>query len=666
MEEELISVIVPIYKVEKYLSRCVDSIINQTYRNLEIILVDDGSPDNCGKICDEYAKKDVRIKVIHKQNGGLSDARNVAIDIARGDYIAFVDSDDFIAVNMYEVLYKNLKENNADISIANYYRFENEEEVVEANEDGKTTVYNKGEMFEHMYDDYLLTVVAWNKLYKKQIFSEIRYPVGKVVEDAAIIHYLIDKSTKIVITNLQLYYYYQRANSIINTPKFALLDELDFLYDRVKFFEKLQMQNNEVYHQTIERYATRLIELYCILTEAKQHKKGVYKKYFKIMKELLKKYKYPSKKRKLKYKSFFYSRHLYYFLRFLKKKYDKIKENSYIKKSNKILKKEYNDYKEKMKKEGKAQCIIFNAPNHGNLGDHAILFAEQRILEDKGIESFSVLSHDTEYFLNNFAKDIKKQDRIMITGGGNFGTIWEHEQLRANQIIEKFRNNKILIFPQTIFYSKDMHGAYAIERDRKIYNSCENLTICCREKRTYDFCLETFKGKEIKFTPDVVTYLDNFVKEPEKRTGIQICFRKDIEKTTSQEEMQKVIDEITKKYPNEEMKEFSTVNKGRYNFEKGKKELIELIEKISKSKLIITDRLHAMIFAAITSTPCITFPNSSGKVKGVYEWLKKENDYIYFINSADEIQNIINEVNIEKKYKYNNKNMKESLNKIIQ
>ena len=259
--ESLVSIIVPIYNTQKYLDQCVTSILSQTYRNLQIILVDDGSPDNCGKICDEYAKKDSRIKVIHKQNGGLSDARNVAIDIAKGEYIAFVDSDDCVAKNIYEVLYKNLKENKADISIANYYRFENEEEIVEASQEEKVTVYNRDEMFEHMYDDYLLTVVAWNKLYNKKLFSKLRYPKNKVIEDAAIIHYLIDQSTNIVMTNLQLYYYYQRENSIINTPKFVLLDELDFLYDRVNFFEKLQMQDCEVYNQTIEKYATRLIEL---------------------------------------------------------------------------------------------------------------------------------------------------------------------------------------------------------------------------------------------------------------------------------------------------------------------------------------------------------------------------------------------------------------------
>ena len=126
MEEELISIIVPVYKVEKYLDKCINSIVSQTYKNLEVILVDDGSPDSCGKMCDEWTKKDTRIKVIHKENGGLSDARNFGLDCAKGKYIQFVDSDDYIEKDMIEFLYKNLKENNADISICSNYMVDEE------------------------------------------------------------------------------------------------------------------------------------------------------------------------------------------------------------------------------------------------------------------------------------------------------------------------------------------------------------------------------------------------------------------------------------------------------------------------------------------------------------------------------------------------------------
>lgn len=127
MEEKLISIIVPVYNVEKYLKECIDSVISQTYKNLEIILVDDGSTDKSGEICDEYSKKDSRIKVIHKENGGLSDARNVALDIAKGEYIGFVDSDDYVEKDMFETLYKLAEEHNTEISSISFYKtLENE------------------------------------------------------------------------------------------------------------------------------------------------------------------------------------------------------------------------------------------------------------------------------------------------------------------------------------------------------------------------------------------------------------------------------------------------------------------------------------------------------------------------------------------------------------
>ena len=182
MNYYLISVIVPIYKVEKYLHKCIDSILAQTYTNLEIILVDDGSPDNCGKICDEYAAKDSRIKVIHQPNGGLSAARNAGLDIATGDYIGFVDSDDYIAPDMYEKLYNALVKNDADMAICDYQRFGNE---LPYDEMSLTTEVITGLQAMEKQNTVINCsfVVAWSKLYKSFIFSNVRFPVGKINED---------------------------------------------------------------------------------------------------------------------------------------------------------------------------------------------------------------------------------------------------------------------------------------------------------------------------------------------------------------------------------------------------------------------------------------------------------------------------------------------------
>ena len=290
IKEDLISVIIPVYNVKEYLNRCINSIINQTYQNLEIIIIDDGSTDGSDKICDMYKRKDKRIKVFHKKNGGLSDARNYGLKFATGEYIAFCDSDDFIDKRMYEILHKKLIENNADICISNYYKFSKDEEIendYDYEKNDKTIIYNKKEMFDHLYDNYLLSMVAWNKLYKKNIFDNLRYPKGKLVEDVALAHYIYNECNIIVITSLQLYFYYKRETSILGTVKVNLLDELDFVYDRIKFMKKENLTNSKSFNETKLYFMDTYIGLYYKLRKNnKKIDKSLLYNYDKIMKQI--------------------------------------------------------------------------------------------------------------------------------------------------------------------------------------------------------------------------------------------------------------------------------------------------------------------------------------------------------------------------------------------
>lgn len=216
---EKISVIVPVYNVEQYLERCVDSIINQTYTNLEIILVNDGSTDNSGKLCDELAKKDERIRVIHKENGGLSDARNRGIDEAESDLVGFIDSDDYIDRDMYEILLKNLNNTDADLSMCALYDvYNNTPEAQVTNKE--TWELSSEQAIKMVMEAKILSVTAVNKLYRKSLFSDLKFEVGKIAEDAFIMIKLLDKCEKIVATNEKKYYYVHRENSI-TTQKFS-------------------------------------------------------------------------------------------------------------------------------------------------------------------------------------------------------------------------------------------------------------------------------------------------------------------------------------------------------------------------------------------------------------------------------------------------------------
>ena len=217
--DEKISVIVPVYNVEQYLERCVDSIINQTYTNLEIILVNDGSTDNSGKLCDELAKKDERIRVIHKENGGLSDARNRGIDESESDLVGFIDSDDYIDSDMYEVLLKNLNDTDADLSMCALYDvYNNTPEAQVTNKE--TWKLSSEQAIKMVMEAKILSVTAVNKLYRKSLFTDLKFEVGKIAEDAFIMIKLLDKCEKIVATNEKKYYYVHRENSI-TTQKFS-------------------------------------------------------------------------------------------------------------------------------------------------------------------------------------------------------------------------------------------------------------------------------------------------------------------------------------------------------------------------------------------------------------------------------------------------------------
>lgn len=247
MEEDLISVIVPVYKVEKYLKKCIESIINQTYKNLEIILVDDGSTDNCPQICDEYAKKDNRIKVIHKINGGLSDARNTGIQQAKGNYIGFIDSDDWISTDFFMELYILLKKSNADIAVCNVKRTCNENDIKNNKKKVKEIIYDKNEYLKrylkigHQTTEYY----AWNKLYKRELISEEQYPKGLTSEDVFGTYKAILKSKKIAKVEKEMYFYRYNDQSI--TGKFSNKD-----FDLIKIWDMVVKYSKEFAPQYYE------------------------------------------------------------------------------------------------------------------------------------------------------------------------------------------------------------------------------------------------------------------------------------------------------------------------------------------------------------------------------------------------------------------------------
>lgn len=230
-----LSIIVPVYNVEKYLVRCVNSILSQSFSDFELILVDDGSTDQSGMICDDYSKIDIRVRVIHKKNGGLSDARNVGLDAMKGQYVCFIDSDDWIPKDALSGLLHSLKKNHAQFVVGN---------LVEIYDDGTIkSVYSPATKETVLEGDEILSTLnrpnAPNRIYISSIFNTLRFPVGKLYEDVFIYHYILERVNRIVLYGEVTYYYYVRKGSIMHTKyDIRFTDIIDAINDRIVWLDK--------------------------------------------------------------------------------------------------------------------------------------------------------------------------------------------------------------------------------------------------------------------------------------------------------------------------------------------------------------------------------------------------------------------------------------------
>ena len=270
-----ISIIVPIYNVEKYLTNCIDSILNQTFKDFELILVNDGSTDNSLEICKHYKDIDDRICIIDKKNGGASSARNAGLDIAKGEYIGFVDSDDYIHPQMYELLYNQIIKNKADISMCEFKRvsqFNKKELSDKVILNQEVEILNNKEAVVKLEEYGSVTyVVAWNKLYKKSLFNNIKFKEGIIHEDEYIIHRLLYQVNKLVYIKKELYFYLQREGSImdkklnINSIDYLIssVDSLLAYSDKIRFFDEKNLINLKEKYEYV--YLSKILKNYSIL-----------------------------------------------------------------------------------------------------------------------------------------------------------------------------------------------------------------------------------------------------------------------------------------------------------------------------------------------------------------------------------------------------------------
>lgn len=334
-------------------------------------------------------------------------------------------------------------------------------------------------------------------------------------------------------------------------------------------------------------------------------------------------------------------------------------------KSEKIWFGEFVQFINKYKNIEGDKILITGVPRHGNIGDQAILCGEKDFLYDLNygdnyIEVTYLLSKLHTWLLNYI---INKEDLILVHGGGFLGTLWIKEEKMCRKVIKTFKDNKIIIMPQTIYFEESKWGEKEKEISKRIYSNHPNLTVCLREKKSYMLSQELFKVKTVLLIPDMVLHL-NYSQKDFDRNGCLLCIRRDKEKVLTDENENKIKQIVKKYFTEEEIRYTDTVVDYGIPQEESRNEVNKKIDEFAKSQLVITDRLHGMVLAAIAETPCIALGNCSGKVKGVYEWIK-DLEYVEYVENLDNLDEAITKVMNSKNKKYNNEGIKKYYTELI-
>lgn len=300
--------------------------------------------------------------------------------------------------------------------------------------------------------------------------------------------------------------------------------------------------------------------------------------------------------------------------------------------------------KHRLKKTNQKKIWFIATPIYRNLGDYAIVFAQYKLLDDIGLKDniIELTRFEYEVLRNKLKKIVKKGDLIIIDGGGNIGTLWIEEEMKMRDIVQRFKDNPIFIFPQTAFFDDTKYGKNELNQSINIYNNHENLTVFCRDIDTYNLFKSKFNRVQSIYVPDIVMYIDNLPKENKEKI-VLLNIRDDKESIINTG----IVDSTKQLFKDKgfDVKESSTISKCSVNRRNRKKLLMNKLNEYSKAKLVITDRLHGMIFSAITGTPCISLDNKSHKVKNCYIWIEHLK-FIKYCNSMNQFKNSI--MNIEK------------------
>lgn len=660
-EDVLVSIIVPVYNVEAYIQECVCSVLEQGYRKIELILVDDGSKDNSGQICDKYAEEDERIKVIHQKNGGLSVARNTGLSQAQGKYVYFLDSDDYIEKGTIEILVDLAERTNSDVVFFDA-KIKNENKSNKYNENfytrqGEYSNPTKGsEAFYKLNENNEFFTAVPLLFIRREVLEKDKLAFYEDIlhEDELFTFNLFMCSDKVVHLPMSLYNRRVREESIMTskvkaknyTSLFVIFNQILNMYDREAMPEEkgiIKIQLKKIFNIMNDKYA---------LLPFSERKKV--KKLRKEVCEKIKKYYYFDDQDI--YKKCHRSKKKEFLIATAKKM--KIADFIVTRRNDRKQCAEFSYIFEDLKKTKKDnRIILIGTPLHGNLGDHAIAVAEKEFLKCN-LNKYKVIEIPTPVFnrqINNIRKFVKNEDVIVVSGGGWLGDVWLHNENCVRRIVKMFNRNRVVIFPQTVYFTSTEKGETELNKSIKIFNKHRDLHLFLREKNSYEFCKKTGYIKNIYLSPDMVLFGLNIKLDEGKRDGCLFCFRKDKEKVQLNNEVYKLSSFCTDNIG--EVKWTTTVYLKGISVKDRIARLKEKLEEYASAKIVVTDRLHSMIFAILTGTPCVALDNLTHKIKGVYKWVE-DCEYVKVANSTQEAYEFVKSFDLEKIYSYNGENLK--------
>ena len=627
----LVSVVVPVFNVKDYLPRCLSSIVVQTYPSIEVVIVDDGSTDGSGALCDEWVRAHTNAKIIHTANSGLSAARNCGLSYVAGDYVVFLDSDDALGrhhiENLVAAILKTPDPDSA-VAVTGFIPCATGTVTDASHRDVCSFCLNAAEAISRSVTPGAeFAAHAWGKLYPRSLFHLLHYPVGRYYEDQFVTYKVFLAAGYIAYENANDYLYTtDRAGSISASSRIRELDYLDAIRETLGYVER---ECPAAVPAVRKRYLESLIggvETACLFGSAKKYAE-LFKEARGIPARVVDSVELDaSSKARYRflalgaegYRRLFAARDSVRRLSPDSLKLRFANHRSWRRENSRVIE----HYTELRGRVGERCTFLLMTPRYRNYGDHLIAFSERMLLDSAGVDTVIEISYeDCQALGDSFNSVVRPADTVFFTGGGYLGDLWPGLEGTAEKILESLGSgNRAYFFPESLFYS----SAGCARFEAAVKATKARVIVSAREGASFERLRSSLDSASIRMFPDVGLFVrrgDLLQAAPDRVEGsVLVCLRRDkeslqgasfgVELTAVLDACGLVISSIDTHDPVGEIKAGDR-----------RRELGILARRFGEASLVVTNRLHGMVLAMIMGTPCVALDNISGKVSGVARWV---------------------------------------------